>query len=155
MEIRPAKIEDLDQICTLFKDTVSSICIKDYSFQQIEAQVSSADDKIKWLRKIETQIFLIAVENNIIVGFGSLEGGNYIDLLYVHKNYQGKGIATRLLQELENKSFESEKLLYSDVSKTAKPFFEKHDYKIVNQQNVIVKNVSMTNYRMEKNKGSA
>jgi putative acetyltransferase len=154
MKIRPAQTKDLNQICSLFKETVRTICIKDYSKQQIEAWSSAADNKIKWQEKIETQISLVAEEDDKILGIGSLKGGNYIDLFYVHKDFQGIGIATRILQELENKSSINESILYSDVSKTAKSFFEKHGYITIKQQNAIVKNVSMINYRMEKNKSS-
>jgi putative acetyltransferase len=152
MKIRPAQIKDLNQICSLFKETVRTICIKDYSDQQIEAWAFAADNKIKWERKLETQLFLVAEEDDKILGFGSLEDGNYIDLFYVHKDFQGKGIGTTLLKELENKASLNGSILYSDVSITAKPFFEKHGYKTIKKQNVLVKNISMTNYRMEKNK---
>jgi putative acetyltransferase len=155
MKIRLAQTKDLQQICSLFKETVRTICIKDYSDQQIEAWSSAAENKIRWREKLEIQIFLVAEEDDKILGFGSLENGNYIDLFYVHKDFQGIGIGTQLLHELENKSSVNESILYSDVSKTAKPFFEKHGYKAIKQQNVILKNVSMINFRMEKNKCSA
>jgi hypothetical protein len=58
MEIRIARIGDLNQICSLFKETVRTICIRDYSYQQIEAWSSASDNKIKWGKKPETQIFL-------------------------------------------------------------------------------------------------
>jgi putative acetyltransferase len=152
MKIRPAQSKDLNQICSLFKETIRTICVKDYSDQQIEAWASAADNKIKWERKLETQLFLVAEEEDKILGFASLEDCNYIDLFYVHKDFQGKGIGTTLLKELENKASLNGSILYSDVSITAKPFFEKQCYKTIKKQNVLVKDISMTNYRMEKNK---
>ena len=40
--------------------------------------------------------------------------------------------------------------LQTDASITAKPFFEKHGFKTVQQQTVKIKDVELINYKMEK-----
>lgn len=37
---------------------------------------------------------VVAVENNIIVGFGDIDKTVYFDRLFVHKDYQNQGIAS-------------------------------------------------------------
>ncbi|WP_262708369.1 GNAT family N-acetyltransferase [Chryseobacterium sp. CH21] len=66
------------------------------------------------------------------MGFCTLDQGNYIDLLFVHKEYQYKGIASLLYHQIEKEALRcNEKELTADVSKTARPFFEKKDFKLL------------------------
>ena len=36
----------------------------------------------------------------------------------------------------------------TDASKTAKPFFEKHGFELVQEQTVYINNIGLTNYKM-------
>ena len=55
-----------------------------------------------------------------------MENNDYIDFLYVHKDYQRHGIADRLYFEIEKEAIKrNATILSSDVSETAKRFFEK------------------------------
>ena len=81
-----ATIENLNEILNLFKNTIENSCFKEYNEAQIAVWVSSIEDKERWKSKIENQYFIVVKNQNKIVGFGSLEK-NYIDLLYVHKDF--------------------------------------------------------------------
>ena len=152
IKIRKGKLDDLIEIQLIFVETVSTICQKDYSRNQIKAWISSVENRKRWLNIIENQYLIIAKYKNQIVGFCSLDKSNYIDMFYVHKDYQGRGIAQKLYSEIEKEARrQNQKKLTSDVSKTAKPFFEKNDFKIVKEQAVIRQNIKLTNFKMEKN----
>lgn len=71
----------------------------------------------------------------------------YLDRLYVHKDFQRKGIATALCEELERAV--SCKIT-THASITAKPFFENRGYKVITEQQVNRQNVLLTNFIMEK-----
>lgn len=43
---------------------------------------------------------LVAIEAGMIVGFGDIDSTGYVDRLYVHKDYQRKGIATAICDML-------------------------------------------------------
>ena len=151
MIIRPATVSDLDEILELFYNTITNICKADYGDEQIKVWTSSANNKQKWINRINTQYFLVAEISNKMVGFGSIDNGNFIDLLYVHKDCQKQGIAYQLLHELEKESDkQGKKLISSDVSITAKPFFEKQGYRAVNQQKNMIDGVEIVNYKMIK-----
>ena len=72
----------------------------------------------------------------------------YLDRLYVHKDFQRKGIATAICRELE-KSVDSEKII-THASITAKPFFLNRGYKVIREQQVERGGILLTNYVMEK-----
>ena len=151
MTIRQAKDGDIDAILKLFYDTVTNVCEADYNHEQIKVWASSTNQKQKWLDRIGKQYFIIAEQDDQIVGFGSIEKGEYLDLLYVHTDYIRQGIATRLLMELEKESDKHHKTsISSDVSITAKPFFEKHGFSVIQEQTKLFNNVEITNYKMIK-----
>ncbi|MFP3335411.1 GNAT family N-acetyltransferase, partial [Pseudomonas sp. SIMBA_064] len=82
---------------------------------------------------------LVAIIDHKIVGFCSLDNGN-IDLLFVHQNYLRQGIALKLYTQIEQVSRQKGKTrLTADVSKTAKPFFERVGFKVLKEQTVNVK----------------
>lgn len=90
---------------------------------------------------------IVAVENNVIVGFGDIDKTGYLDRLFVHADYQRKGIATAICDQLEQ--FVKENIT-THASITAKPFFEKRGYKVVKEQQVERYGIFLTNYVMVK-----
>lgn len=150
MMIRSATIGDLKAIQQLFVETIQYTCCNDYSPAQIDVWTASVQQVEKWEHKINTQYFIVLEIGAEIAGFGSLEGEDYIDLLYVHKNYLRKGVASKIFDALQKKAQEYEdKVLSSDVSKTARAFFERKGF-VVKRENIVeLKGVQLSNYRME------
>ena len=93
----------------------------------------------------------VAAQGEGVLGFAEFEGDGHIDTLYVHHEYQGCGIATRLLETIEA---EARRLglarLYTEASITARPFFERRGFSVVTPQRVEVRGQTFRNYRMEK-----
>lgn len=82
-----------------------------------------------------------------IVGFGNIDDQGYLDILYVHKEYQNNQIATKLCNQLEK--FVTGKITtYASIN--AKGFFEKRGYRVIRENEVIRKGITLTNYLMEK-----
>ena len=85
------------------------------------------------------------------VGFCDLESDGYLNRGYVHKAYQGKGIGKALLSVREAKAKElGLERLYSNVSVTAKPFYLRQGFKIVQEQTRELNGELFTQFRMEK-----
>lgn len=151
IEITDASKHDVSAITSIFKDTIRHINSKDYTEAQIEVWASSADDTEKWLQRINDLYFIVASLDKTIVGFSYLTNGNYLDGLFVHKDFQGQGIATKLLRAMEVKirviGFD---IVESDVSITALPFFEFHAYKVKKKQEKLYKNIVFENYLVYK-----
>ena len=92
---------------------------------------------------------LVAQLEGQIAGFGDIDvSAGYLDRLYVHKDFQSRGIATALEGALEVAL--SVPLVYTDASITAKPFFLGRGYRLVREQRVERHGVALTNFRMEK-----
>jgi len=151
LKIRIGRLSDLAEIQKLFSDSITFVCSKDYNQTQIEAWKLAAQNSKPWQKIIENQYFILAELNQIIVGFASLENYNYIDVLFVHKDFQRQGIAQALFDKLiyEARKFDSQ-IITSDVSKTAKAFFETNGFIVVAEQIKTINNVEIQNYKMQK-----
>lgn len=148
--LRSALSSDLPVILQLFRETVATICLEDYSPDQIRVWVARGSDLTRWKAKLDKQHVLVAEIDEVLVGFGSLEGNCYIDLMYVHKDRQGKGIASALLTALEQEALRhGVKTITSDVSKTARPFFERKGYRVITENTHVIDGTPVSNYRME------
>jgi len=126
-------------------------CKDDYSSEQLEVWTSSIKDTPRWHDKIESQYFIVAELNEIIVGFASLDNNDYLDLLFVQKEYQRRGIASKLYSEIEKEAVQRKiSILNASVSITAKYFFAGKGFKTVKENRNIRKGVEIINYHMEK-----
>lgn len=152
--IREGQLDDLSELQKLFVDTVTAICKTDYDNDQIEAWISDTknnESRERWQNVLTKQFVLVAQHENKIVGFATLDKGSYIDFFYVHKDYQRQGIANKLYTDIENESKRQQQtILTSDVSKTARPFFEKQGFKVIAEQIVNKKDINLINYKMKK-----
>jgi putative acetyltransferase len=151
IEIRQATSEDLPEITSIFRDTIIHVNSKDYSEKQIEVWASGADDIKKWEDRIKKFYFIVAVIENTIVGFAYLKNGNYFDGLFVHKDYQRLGIASKLMRIVESQvMMNGFEIIKSDVSITALPFFDNKYYNVIKKQKKSFKGLVFENYIVEK-----
>lgn len=105
----------------------------------------------KWNSSLSKNYTVIAEFNNLIVGFGDLDDTGYFDRLYVHKDFQGQGIATMITLEIENYARSKNiKTLTTEASITAKPFFEKFGYEVIKEQQVYRLGQALNNFVMKK-----
>ncbi|KAF2334287.1 GNAT family N-acetyltransferase [Flavobacterium daemonense] len=151
MNFKKATISDLPEMKELFIQTIQSVCKNDYNPEQINVWVSGAKITQRWIDVVEKQFVLLAIIENKIAGFGTLKDGNYIDFFFIHKDFQRQGIANKIFAELELEAKKHHsKIITSDVSITAKPFFEKKGFVVKAEQKNIVQDVEIINYKMEK-----
>lgn len=137
----------------LFRDTVRTINLRDYTQKQVETwapDVINDDRRRRWMTLAKAHA-LVAVEAGVVVGFADVERDGHIDRFYVHKDRQGAGVGTLLMREIEAHARSCGiPRLYSEVSITARPFFEKRGFTVLAQQTVLVREVEFVNFRMEK-----
>lgn len=151
IEIKIADKSDVVEITKLFYNTIQKININDYTRDEIDDWSSWHMDIDKWTEKIIEQFFIVIQLDNTIIGFGSLAEDGYLDFLFVHKDFQRQGIASILLPTLEKKAIEQRNdFIYSDVSITARGFFENKGFRVEKQQLKKSKKKYLINFRMIK-----
>ena len=148
MQIREYRTSDCEQLAELFYDTVHSINAKDYTEEQLNVWATGIVDLQEWNRSFLKHKTVIVTENNKIVGFGDIDKSDYLDRLFVHKDYQGQGIASAICDELECSVIGN--LITTHASITAKAFFQHRGYRVILEQEVIRQGIPLKNYVMEK-----
>lgn len=154
MKIRKFQDSDIAQIVSLFYETVHSVNKQDYSQEQLDAWAPLDEKEIKlqtWSDSMRHNITYVAEINDIIVGFADLTPDGHLDRLYVHKDFQGQGIASALVNKLESEAIRLDLVeINTDASITAKPFFEGRGYQVLHSQSVERKGITLVNFKMIK-----
>lgn len=148
MTVRCYRPGDLPALLRLFYDTVHTVCAADYTPAQLDAWAPKTPDAAGWEASLRGRTALAAEENGAILGFGSIGPDGYLDLLYVHKDCQRRGVAAVLCDFLET-LYPVERVTVH-ASETARPFFEKRGYRLLRPQRVERRGQTLTNYVMEK-----
>ena len=149
---RAAQQSDIIELKSLYQNTVLTINRRDYSQAEVEDWASCGDNLSKWEDMIKTHYVIIAINRQSeIVGFSSITTQGYLHSMFVHKDFQGKGIATILLKEIERYAITTGIMrITSEVSLTARPFFEKKAYIVEEEQKRKANQLSLTNFWMAK-----
>lgn len=146
MILREYRPSDCKEIIELFIRTVHTVNAVDYSKEQLNAWTGQADPD-SWNQSFLEHYSIVAVTDDIIIGFGDIDQTGYLDRLYVHVDYQRCGIASAVCDRLEKMARGK---VVTHASITAKPFFEKRGYRILKKQYVERRGVRLENYVMEK-----
>lgn len=134
MIIRRATLSDTDQISQLFYDTINNINVRDYGSEQIKIWSSAYLKTERWTKSISEQYFIVCEDENMITGFSSITDKGYLDFMYVHKDHQGKGIASAMLSKLELFADSKDLIeIWAHVSITARPFFRSKGFEITKE----------------------
>ena len=133
MIIRKYQASDCKELADLFYNTVHIVNAKDYTKEQLNVWATKQVDLEKWNKSLQEHFSVVALDNETIIGFGDIDKTGYLDRLFVHANYQKKGIATALCNQLEQ-AVQGDITTHASI--TAKPFFEKRGYKLVKEQQV-------------------
>ncbi|MEH2265043.1 GNAT family N-acetyltransferase [Nostoc sp.] len=151
MRLRIYEIADTAGIMKLFYDTIHEVNTRDYTQEQVDAWAPANMNIDVWIKGLESKFTYVAEENGKIIGFGELEANGHIDRFYCHKDFQRKGVGKKILEQLESKAkYLGVEKLFTEASITAKPFFERHNFIIVKQQEVERRGQKLINFIMEK-----
>ena len=84
---------DLEELIGLFYQTVRTVNLGDYTQEEVEAWAPSPEsvDRGAWGKSLLEHYTVVAQREGKLLGFGDMDDTGYLDRLYVHKDYQGRG----------------------------------------------------------------
>lgn len=147
--LRPYRPEDCPALAALFYETVHTVNAAHYTPAQLDAWAPACGpDLAAWDKSFRAHRTLVAELDGRLAGFGDLDpAAGYLDRLYVHKDLQGRGVATALCNALEEAAAGP---VVTHASVTARPFFARRGYRVLRAQQVERRGVTLANYVMEK-----
>jgi GNAT superfamily N-acetyltransferase len=149
--VREYRPDDLEDVVSLFQRSVHEVASRDYSPPQISAWAPEDPNLEAWDRCLKAGGVFVYVRNDQIAGFAQVDDTGYVHLLYVHPEFQRQGVGGALLDRVISWAVSRGiRSLRSDVSITARPFFETSGFRVMREQVVERRGVSLENFRMER-----
>lgn len=147
--LRPYRPDDCPALAALFYQTVHTVNAAHYTPAQLDAWApAGGPDLAAWDESFRAHLTLVAELDGKLAGFGDMDTAcGYLDRLYVHKDFQGRGVATALCGALEQAAAGP---VTTHASVTARPFFARRGYRVLRAQQVERRGVRLANYVMEK-----
>ena len=151
MRLRRYNPGDWAEVVNLFFNTVHTINSADYNDAQLDAWIPKDLDLPELENRLATNYTVVVETDGIIVGFGNVHGAGYFDCLYTHMDFQRRGIATIIADDIED-YFRHEGItaVTTDASITARPFFVNRGYSEIKEQNVECRGQYFVNYKMQR-----
>ncbi len=149
--IRNYQVSDAKALWEIFFHTVRNINVRDYTQEQVEAWAQSSFDFALWQKRMDGLQPFVAELDGQVVGYTDLQPSGLVDHFFCHHEYQGQGVGRALMEHVFAVGrVRGVSRYFSEVSITARPFYERMGFKVVNEQQVDMRGVTLTNYVMEK-----
>jgi putative acetyltransferase len=149
--VRDYREDDAGPICRLFYETVRSVNLRDYSPEQVRAWAPAPPDPAIWHEPMSDRHTLVAEDEDGVAGFAELENDGHLDMLYCRGDVVGRGVGSLLYAAAEERA-RGLGLggIQTEASITARPFFERHGFRVTRRNLVARHGVELVNFSMEK-----
>lgn len=147
--IREYHAQDLDGVIDVFIRAIRETASRDYLPAQVDAWAHA--DRQLWSQRRMSRPTWVADVDGKPIGFIDLEPDGHIDMMYVDPHYLGQGVAKQLFQTVEAQArADGLRELHSEVSLTARPFFERNGFQVVEPETVFRNGEYFDRFRMAK-----
>jgi len=148
--LRPFRTEDVPLLFALFRDTVRRVNARDYTPEQLRAWAPDEMNVARWAT-LSNRFAVVAEYDEHVAGFADLSPDGLVDRFFVHADYQGCGVGSAMMRAIVAEAGRTAMArLFAEVSITARLFFERHGFVVLTEQQVMIRGVALTNYRMER-----
>lgn len=149
VEIRRYDFEDAEAHAKVHRESVKGLASEDYPEEVIDewSKKEPEDSPLD-----EEKERFVAEEDGCIVGFSDYNRKtSELSGLYVKPDYTGKGVGEKLLRKAEQDARDNGlNHLWCESTITARGFYRKHGYELVEKTSHELEDVEMKVYRMEK-----
>ena len=148
--IRKYKTGDERYIARIYHDAIFQLAVGDYSQEQLQAWANPPVNCDHWRSRCETKKPFVKELDGHVVGFIELDPDGHIDCTYVDPAYSKQGVMSEIMCAIKKEAKQRNiRRLFAEVSKTARPFFERQGFVWIRDNVVNARGVSLENFIME------
>jgi putative acetyltransferase len=148
MHVRKFKPGEELELWQLFHDTIHQVNKSDYTNKQIMVWSPDIPDMERWCIRIHDISPFVVEHEGILLGYSDIQPTGYINHFYVHHQWQRRGVGSLLMKKILEVAKENTSKLFSDVSITARPFFESWRFEVEQEQLVKIRGSVLKNFKM-------
>ncbi len=149
--IRDYERGDAGTIVQLFYDTIHAINRRDYTAEQVMAWAPEIPDALLWHKRMIARHTLVADQAGELLGFAELDPDGHLEMFYCRSDVVGRGVGWQLYEALEAKArTKGLRCIFAEVSITARPFFTRCGFNVIQERTVLRRGVALTNFKMTK-----
>ena len=154
IKIRSFRISDALLLHEVFYSAVHEIASADYTPEQCRTwapPIHGEPHQLSWNAKMRLLKPFVAEIDGRIAGYADLQRDGLIDHFFTAGWCPRRGVGTALMNRIHEKAGKRGIAeLYSNVSLTARPFFERFGFAVETEQEVEVRGARFHNFRMRK-----
>ncbi|WP_367870255.1 GNAT family N-acetyltransferase [Luteolibacter sp. Populi] len=134
----------------IFHEAVHQLASNDYTPDQLLAWSNGDIDFGSWQQRCGRKRPFVKELDGRAVGFMELDPDGHIDCTYVDPAYARRGVMSEIMAAVKREArAKGIAKLFAEVSITARPFFARHGFRHVRDNEVHVRGETLTNFIME------
>jgi putative acetyltransferase len=142
---------DHRSIAEIFTSAIHQIASEVYTPEQCLAWSDREPNYEHWRKRCELKRPFVAIVDSEVAGYLELDPDGHIDCAYVNPKYRRRGVVSRLVEHAVDTCFALNlPRVYVEASICAKPMFEKLGFQTLAENQVVIKGITLLNYRMER-----
>ncbi len=134
----------------IFHEAVHQLASHDYTQEQCRAWSDGNIDFRLWQQRCGRKRPFVKEHEGQVVGFMELDPDGHIDCTYVDPAHARRGYMSQVMEGVKNEAHaKGIEKLFAEVSITARPFFERHGFRHIRNNEVHVRGETLVNFIME------
>ncbi|BEL04642.1 hypothetical protein Q0Z83_028330 [Actinoplanes sichuanensis] len=133
----------------VFHAAVHGTASRDYTPEQVQAWAPADFDEVRWRGRRAASYTYVACLDGVVVGFSDFTDDGLLDMLFVHPDAGGRGVARALVDRvLREATAAGHRRLRVHASLTARPAFERFGFVVDAARVVEVRGQRLRNFDM-------
>lgn len=152
VEVRTYTSQDAQPTLSVFLEAVTVTAASRYSPTQIAAWAGADERNLEeWHASRASRGTIVATVSNEVAGFSDIDIDGLIDMLFVSPRFARRGVATRLVAEVEDRARQvGATKLTVHASLLARPLLERLGFSVVAEEYPEIRGATLVNYSMVK-----
>jgi putative acetyltransferase len=151
MLVRNFRIGDEAALHQVFLSAIHGVAINDYTLEQVAAWAPRNLDPVLWADRMRGIAPFVAEIDGKPIAYADVQASGYIDHFFVSAPFARQKVGSKLMRRIhEEATIKGIRVLTSDVSRTAQPFFKHWGFEAVEERRPVMRGVVIPNALMKK-----